>query len=68
MKRKLKKPTKAKKQSRTAKITLLPEQVHERIQQKAYELYKDRSYQNGNDWNDWFEAERIVMSEFKKSK
>ncbi|MFH1664587.1 MAG: DUF2934 domain-containing protein [Candidatus Omnitrophota bacterium] len=30
------------------------------IAQKAYELYAQRGYQDGNDLNNWVEAERIV--------
>lgn len=35
----------------------------ERIEKKAYELYQKRGCEPGRDWEDWFEAERIVENE-----
>ena len=35
----------------------------EKIHKKAYELYKKRGYAHGNDWADWLEAEKLVVSE-----
>lgn len=35
---------------------------NQRVQQKAYELYLQRGGFHGNDWSDWFEAERIISS------
>ena len=35
----------------------------QRVEKKAYELYEARGRQDGRDWNDWFEAERIVEQE-----
>lgn len=32
----------------------------QRVERKAYELYEKRGCQHGCDWQDWFEAERIV--------
>lgn len=34
-----------------------------RVEEKAYELYEKRGRQDGQDWNDWFEAEKIVEEE-----
>ncbi len=45
-----------------------PKQLHERIKKKAYELYVKRGYIHGDDWADWFEAEKIVKAELKKKK
>ena len=39
------------------------EDLHEKIQKKAYERYKKRGFSHGSDWADWFEAERTVNSE-----
>jgi|GEM_PF-2622363 len=33
------------------------------IQKRAYELYEKRGATHGNDWADWFEAERQVKRE-----
>lgn len=46
-------------------LTLTPKEIHDKIQKKAFELYKKRGRTKGSDWNDWFEAERIVMSDLK---
>lgn len=46
-------------------LTLTPEEIHDKIQKKAFELYRKRGRIKGSDWDDWFEAERIVMSELK---
>ena len=39
-----------------------PEYVRQNIEKKAYELYEQRGASHGGDWNDWFEAERLVIS------
>ena len=36
------------------------------IEQKAYELYAQRGLTHGNDWSDWFEAEKIIRSKIKR--
>jgi len=38
------------------------ENLKERIQKKAYELYEKRGCVDGNDFADWLEAERLVKS------
>lgn len=30
------------------------------VRNRAYELYERRGRENGHDWDDWFEAERVV--------
>ncbi len=37
------------------------------ITKKAYELYESRGCRSGRDWDDWFEAEKIVQSQFASS-
>ena len=34
---------------------------HARISQKAYELYERRGCMHGQDWEDWFEAEKMLI-------
>ena len=50
-------------------FTQLPEKdtqiPPELVQRKAYELYEQRGYEHGQDLSDWFEAERLLRSEFK---
>lgn len=48
-------------------LTLTPKEIHNKIQKKAFELYKKRQGKSGSDWDDWFEAEHIVKSEIKNS-
>jgi hypothetical protein len=35
----------------------------QRVEKKAYELYVRKGSQSGHEWDDWFEAEKIVGSE-----
>ena len=42
--------------------------LQEKIGKKAYELYEKKGCAHGNDLADWFEAERIVLSEKKAPK
>lgn len=44
----------------------LKENMDEKIRQKAYELYLNRGASHGQDFNDWLEAERLVLAEQKK--
>lgn len=37
--------------------------MHERIAERAYELYQKRGQYHGSDLDDWLEAERSVLSE-----
>ena len=39
------------------------ELLHQRIAEKAYELYHKRGEFHGQDLDDWLEAERLVLSE-----
>ena len=38
------------------------EELREKIQQKAYELFEQRGCEHGHDLEDWLEAERLVRS------
>jgi len=44
---------------------LFGESITEKIRRRAQELYERRGCAPGNDWADWFEAERQVKSELK---
>jgi hypothetical protein len=37
------------------------DEARERIAKKAYELYAQRGWQDGQDIDDWLQAEEIVM-------
>ncbi|MDD5282290.1 MAG: DUF2934 domain-containing protein [Candidatus Omnitrophica bacterium] len=45
---------------------LFGESITEKIRRRAQELYEKRGCVPGNDWADWFEAERQVKSELNK--
>lgn len=46
---------------------LFGESITEKIRRRAQELYEKRGCVPGNDWADWFEAERQVKSELNKN-
>lgn len=51
------------KQTSSTKVSqksLSQEQLMEKIQKVAYELYEKRGRSPGNEWVDWFDAERQV--------
>ena len=41
----------------------LPDGMRERILKKAFELWQDRGYRDEHDFEDWLDAEAIVMEE-----
>ncbi len=43
------------------KFRVWPEDGHERIAAKAYELWEQRGCRHGHDLEDWFDAEAIVI-------
>ena len=46
---------------------LFGESITDKIRRRAQELYEKRGCAPGNDWADWFEAERQVKSELTKN-
>ena len=46
----------------------LPDGMWERIARKAYELWQDRGYRDGQDLEDWLDAEAIVMEEIHEAR
>ena len=54
--------------STRTKVKTSPEDLFSRVQQKAYTFYEKRGYTHGNDWNDWFKAERLVKSELSRKR
>lgn len=51
------------KSSKKKRSVLSQEELNQKIQEKAFELYQIRGFVCGNDWNDWFEAEKLVLAE-----
>jgi len=45
---------------------LSQEKMLEAVRKVAYELYEKRGHASGNEWADWFEAERLVKKELTK--
>ena len=37
-----------------------PRDMTEQVRKLAYSLYEKRRYAHGNDWHDWFEAEKLL--------
>jgi len=58
----LSKNKKTKTQVKQAQSSESTDHLSERIQKKAYELYEKRGCCHGRDYDDWYEAERIVKS------
>jgi hypothetical protein len=48
--------------SKSSGRSMSQDELNAKIQAKAYELYQKKGCTPGNEWNDWFEAERIVKS------
>lgn len=48
---------------KSSSLNMSNEKLFETIRKRAYELYCKSGYQNGNDRNHWFEAERQVKKE-----
>jgi len=46
----------------------LQNDLWERISQKAYELWEQRGRQEGNDLQNWLDAEEIVMDEIHEAR
>lgn len=46
--------------------TINSPEIRQRVEKKAYELYEQRGYTNGNDLQDWLEAEQTVARELAR--
>lgn len=51
------------KRGMNAGISLKEDKVRELVQKRAYEISQKRGCVPGNEWGDWFEAERQVKQE-----
>lgn len=52
---------------KSSSVDINSPEIRQRVEKKAYELYEQHGYINGNDLKDWVEAEQIVVRElFKK--
>lgn len=38
--------------------------LYDEISRVAFQKWKARGYESGNDWKDWFEAEKEVVSRY----
>jgi hypothetical protein len=56
---------KQKKQNVNKQEKVKNEELSKKIEEGAYELYCNRGCQDGNDWSDWFEAEKTVLAQNK---
>ncbi len=48
---------------KTTRIDVNSPEIRQLIEKKAYDLFEQRGYTNGNDLQDWLEAEQIVVQE-----
>ncbi len=48
--------------TKNRKNSLSGDEFFAKVQQKAFELYEKRGFTSGNEWSDWFEAEKLVKS------
>lgn len=46
----------------------LPDGTRERISRKAYELWQERGYRDGQELEDWLDAEVLVMEEIHEAR
>jgi hypothetical protein len=46
----------------------LPNGMREQIATKAFELWQERGYRDGHDFEDWLDAEAIVMEEIHEAR
>ena len=51
---------------KTSQPNTTPEQWHNMVCKKAYELYEKRGYTPGNELGDWFEAEKIMQHQHRQ--
>jgi len=56
-----------KKDNKKGKVIVFGESVTAKIRKRAEELYKRRGSTPGNDWADWFEAEREIKQELREN-
>jgi len=63
-----KKPSKRSPLAASPQAIELPDGMRERISRKAYELWQDRGYRDGQDFEDWLDAEAIVMEEIHEAR
>ena len=40
-----------------------PEEIHQLVEKKAYEIFEQRGYVHGHDLDDWLQAEQIIKTE-----
>jgi len=57
------KTTPTRKTKKSAAKKLSTNEIQARTAQKAYEIFEQRGFSHGNDFNDWVEAEKKVLSE-----
>ena len=73
MKPKTKKPSASHAKARVVRPSVtnpieLPEGMWERINQKAFELWRDRGCREGHALQDWLDAEAAVMEEIHEAR
>jgi hypothetical protein len=57
-------PAEPKVATKIAKISTYAVDIQEAIRQRAYELFAQRGFENGHDFDDWLKAEEEVLARF----
>jgi hypothetical protein len=63
-----KKPTKRSPLAASPQAIELPQGMRDRISRKAYELWQERGHREGQDLENWLDAEAIVMEEIHEAR
>ena len=50
------------------KKTVVPINMEDEIRRRAYELYEQRGYLPGHEYDDWFTAEREVLARYNQQR
>ena len=50
------------------KKSVVPINMEDEIRRRAYELYEQRGYLPGHDYEDWFTAEREVLARYNQQR
>lgn len=68
------KPTRKMKSSMRSPLAVSPQSVElpkgmrKRVAKKSFELWQERGYRDGHDFEDWLDAEAIVMEEIHEAR
>jgi len=56
------------KENKNFATVISPEEINQKIQERAYEIYERRGGSHGDDLSDWLQAEEQIISELNSNK